>query len=155
MILWTAPHTTTGHHSPYDVFVIDLHMPDMMGTELAEALRELAAGLPDPVLEPAVAAGLAPVEVVFLVKVVGPELGHLAVFVANADLQRVAHSVNRLLGPEIAVRSIHWAPDGFEVKVVGSSGSRKVWTHLVIETQSSKGRLAAHTSTVITSTRDM
>jgi len=22
-ILWTAPHTTTGHHSPYDVFVID------------------------------------------------------------------------------------------------------------------------------------
>lgn len=22
-IIWTAPHTTTGHHSPYDVFVID------------------------------------------------------------------------------------------------------------------------------------
>jgi prepilin-type N-terminal cleavage/methylation domain-containing protein len=48
-----------------------------------------------------------------------------------------------------------WVPDGFEVKIAGTSGSRKVWMHLVIETQSSKGRLASHVSTMIANTKDL
>lgn len=48
-----------------------------------------------------------------------------------------------------------WNPDGFEVKVVGQSGSRKVWLHLVVEVQAAKGKVAAHTSTLIASTRDL
>jgi len=48
-----------------------------------------------------------------------------------------------------------WVPDGFEVKIAGTSGSRKVWMHLVLETQSAKGRVAAHTSTLIANTKDL
>lgn len=48
-----------------------------------------------------------------------------------------------------------WAPDGFEVKIVGASGSRKVWLHLVVEVQAAYGRVAAHGSTVIASTKDL
>ncbi len=48
-----------------------------------------------------------------------------------------------------------WKPDGFEVKIVGASGSRMVWVHLAIETQAAKGRVATHTSTVIASTKDL
>ncbi len=48
-----------------------------------------------------------------------------------------------------------WDPDGFEVKIVGASGSRKVWLHLVVEVQASKGQLSQHASTVIASTKDL
>lgn len=48
-----------------------------------------------------------------------------------------------------------WVPDGFEVKIVGPSGARKVWLHVVIERQASKGWVARHASTVIASTKDM
>ena len=48
-----------------------------------------------------------------------------------------------------------WDPDGFEVKIVGASGSRKVWMHLVVEVQASAGRVTQHTSTVIASTKDL
>jgi hypothetical protein len=48
-----------------------------------------------------------------------------------------------------------WVPDGFEVKVAGASGSRKVWMHLVVEAQSTRGREAVHQSTLIASTRDL
>lgn len=48
-----------------------------------------------------------------------------------------------------------WVPEGFEVKVVGASGSRKVWIRLVVETQAAKGRIAVHPSTVIASTKDL
>jgi len=48
-----------------------------------------------------------------------------------------------------------WVPDGFEVKIVGTSGSRKVWMHLVLETQSAKGRVASHVSTLIANTKDL
>jgi prepilin-type N-terminal cleavage/methylation domain-containing protein len=48
-----------------------------------------------------------------------------------------------------------WAPDGFEVKVVGSSGSRKVWMHLVVEVQADRGRVAVQPCTIITSVRDL
>jgi len=48
-----------------------------------------------------------------------------------------------------------WVPDGLEVKIVGTSGSRKVWIHFVIETQAAKGRIATHESTVIASAKDL
>lgn len=48
-----------------------------------------------------------------------------------------------------------WKPDGLEVKIAGASGSRKVWVHLVIETQAAKGKVATHASTVISSTKDL
>ena len=48
-----------------------------------------------------------------------------------------------------------WVPDGFEVKIVGASGSRKVWMHVVVEAQAGKGMSAVHTSTVVASANDM
>ena len=48
-----------------------------------------------------------------------------------------------------------WVPNGFEVKIVGASGSRKVWLHLVVESPSSRGRVVVHPSTMIASARDM
>ena len=48
-----------------------------------------------------------------------------------------------------------WVPNGFEVKVVGASGSRKVWIHLVLESQSARGLVAVHDGTLIASTRDL
>lgn len=48
-----------------------------------------------------------------------------------------------------------WVPDGFEIKVVGASGSRKVWLHLIVERQAMKGRVAVHDSTLIASARDL
>jgi prepilin-type N-terminal cleavage/methylation domain-containing protein len=48
-----------------------------------------------------------------------------------------------------------WNPHGFEVKIVGASGSRKVWIHIVVEAQASQGRVAVMESTMIASTRDL
>lgn len=48
-----------------------------------------------------------------------------------------------------------WAPHGFEVKIVGASGSRKVWMNLVVETQATRDQLATQPCTVIASTRDL
>ncbi len=48
-----------------------------------------------------------------------------------------------------------WAPDGFEVKIVGSSGARKVWMHLVVEVQADRGRVAVQPCTIIASVRDL
>ena len=48
-----------------------------------------------------------------------------------------------------------WAPNGFEVKIVGPSGARKVWLNLVIESQSARGLVAVHRSTLIASARDL
>lgn len=48
-----------------------------------------------------------------------------------------------------------WSPHGFEVKIVGASGSRKVWIHIVVEAQASHGRVAVMDSTMIASTRDL
>lgn len=48
-----------------------------------------------------------------------------------------------------------WRPDGFEVKVVGSSAQRKVWFRLVVEGQSTSGRDTAHDTTLIASLRDL
>ena len=48
-----------------------------------------------------------------------------------------------------------WSPHGFETKIVGASGSRKVWIHIVVEAQASHGRVAVMESTMIASTRDL
>jgi prepilin-type N-terminal cleavage/methylation domain-containing protein len=49
----------------------------------------------------------------------------------------------------------NWVPDGFEVKIAGASGSRKVWIHLVVEVQAAAGRVAVQDCTVIASTKDL
>lgn len=48
-----------------------------------------------------------------------------------------------------------WTPHGFEVKVVGASGSRKVWMHIVVEAQAGHGRTAVMESTMIASAKDL
>ena len=48
-----------------------------------------------------------------------------------------------------------WEPEGFEVKIAGASGSRKVWIHLVVESPAGAGRVAVHPSTMIASARDL
>lgn len=48
-----------------------------------------------------------------------------------------------------------WEPEGFEVKIAGASGSRKVWIHLVVESPAGAGRVAVHASTMIASARDL
>lgn len=48
-----------------------------------------------------------------------------------------------------------WSPDGFEVKIAGASGSRKVWIHVVVSCPGATGDAAVHPNTVIASTRDL
>lgn len=48
-----------------------------------------------------------------------------------------------------------WEPNGFEVKVVGPSGHRKVWMRTTVEGQSGRGKPAAHASVLIASARDL
>jgi hypothetical protein len=48
-----------------------------------------------------------------------------------------------------------WVPDGFETKVVGTSGSRKVWMRLTVEQQSKPGVVPANTTTVVANCRDL
>ena len=48
-----------------------------------------------------------------------------------------------------------WAPHGFEVKITGASGHRKVWIHTVVEAQALRGETAMHASTLIASVRDL
>ncbi len=48
-----------------------------------------------------------------------------------------------------------WAPMGFEVKVAGASGSRKVWLRLVVEAHAHRGAVLAQDFTVVASTRDL
>lgn len=47
-----------------------------------------------------------------------------------------------------------WTPHGFETKVVGPSGSRKIWMRLTVEQQAGKGRVPAHQTAVVATTRD-
>jgi hypothetical protein len=48
-----------------------------------------------------------------------------------------------------------WAPHGFEVKIVGVSGARKVWMHVVVEAQARGGVHVAQGTTVIASPKDL
>jgi tRNA pseudouridine38-40 synthase len=48
---------------------------------------------------------------------------------ADVDLERIRHGVNRLLGPEVAVRSIEWVSDDFDARFSATSRSYRyeVW----------------------------
>jgi prepilin-type N-terminal cleavage/methylation domain-containing protein len=48
-----------------------------------------------------------------------------------------------------------WAPNGFEVKVAGPSGARKVWMRLAIEAEARRGSSAVHAGSLIASVKDM
>jgi hypothetical protein len=48
-----------------------------------------------------------------------------------------------------------WAPDGFEVKVCGASGARKVWIRLTLEKQAFRGNVPAQDVVVVANTRDL
>jgi hypothetical protein len=48
-----------------------------------------------------------------------------------------------------------WTPHGFEVKVVGASGSRKVWLRLTVEQQAVMNRVPAQQTTIVANTRDL
>ncbi len=48
-----------------------------------------------------------------------------------------------------------WVPNGFELKVVGSSSQRKVWMRLTVEAQSVAPRETVHDTTLIASLRDL
>lgn len=48
-----------------------------------------------------------------------------------------------------------WTSHGFEVKIVGASGSRKVWIRVTVEQQAAHGRVPAQQTTVVANTRDM
>lgn len=47
-----------------------------------------------------------------------------------------------------------WTSHGFEVKIASPSGARRVWIRLTIEQQASKGRVPAHQTTIVATTRD-
>lgn len=49
----------------------------------------------------------------------------------------------------------NWSPDGFEVKITGLSGSRKVWMHLVVESPGGRGIVGVQSNTVIAHPRDL
>ena len=46
-------------------------------------------------------------------------------------------------------------PHGFEVKVIGASGARQVWYHVVVESQSGLGEVAIHSSTLVSYAKDL
>ncbi len=48
-----------------------------------------------------------------------------------------------------------WTPDGFEVKISGLSGARKVWMHVVVETPGGPGVVGVQSNTVIAHPRDL
>lgn len=47
-----------------------------------------------------------------------------------------------------------WTSHGFEVKIASPSGARRVWLRLTVEQQASKGRVPAHQTTIVATTRD-
>jgi len=47
-----------------------------------------------------------------------------------------------------------WTPHGFEVKIASPSGARRVWLRLTIEQQAAKGRVPAHQTAIVATTRD-
>jgi hypothetical protein len=74
---------------------------------------------------------------------------------ANVQLARTDQASRRRRAVFSVDDPEQWRPDGFEVKVVGRSGSRQVWMHLVTEVQAASGQTAAHDSTLIMSTKDL
>lgn len=73
----------------------------------------------------------------------------------DAQLARTAPDRHLCRGIFTTETATQWVPDGFEVKVTGPSGHRKVWIHTVVETQALRGETAVHASTLIASVRDL
>jgi hypothetical protein len=48
-----------------------------------------------------------------------------------------------------------WVPDGFEIKVVGTSAQRRVWMRIVVESQSVTARDVCHAVELIAALRDL
>jgi len=48
-----------------------------------------------------------------------------------------------------------WVPDGFEIKIVGVSGSRKLWFRMTMESPASKDVVGVQACTLTASPRDM
>ncbi|MFV1958725.1 MAG: type II secretion system protein J [Planctomycetota bacterium] len=74
---------------------------------------------------------------------------------ANVQLARTVSSSYQRKGVFTLDDPSTWVPDGFEVKMTGASGSRKIWIHLVVECQATRGSTAVHANTMIASTRDL
>lgn len=74
---------------------------------------------------------------------------------ANVQLSRTDSQFYRRRAVFTAAETPAWLPDGFEVKIAGASGSRKVWLRLVVSSPASKGQVAFHPSTMIASVRDL
>ena len=74
---------------------------------------------------------------------------------ANVQLSRTDPDVYLRRAVFTAAETPAWAPDGFEVKIAGASGSRKVWIHVVVSAPASRSRVVYHPSTMIASARDL
>lgn len=73
----------------------------------------------------------------------------------NAQAAR-SDATERLRRPVFtSLEGSNWRPDGFEVKVAGASGHRKVWFRLVVEVAAGGSRVAAHPTTLIIGVQDL
>jgi hypothetical protein len=80
----------------------------------------------------------------------GGRLVYANVAVARSDV------ASRPRRPAFAVEPIAaWAPDGFEVKVCGTSGARKVWVRLTVEQEAYRGQVPALDVSVVANARDL
>jgi hypothetical protein len=58
--------------------------------------------------------------------------------------------------PQFSVEPVAtWTPNGFECKICGASGSRKVWMRLSVEQQAAAGRVPCLQTTIVANTRDL
>lgn len=74
---------------------------------------------------------------------------------ANVQLARTDNADAKRKAVFTADDPDDWAPDGFEVKIAGASGSRRLWMHLVVEVFADKGRVAVQPCSIIVSVKDM
>ncbi len=79
---------------------------------------------------------------------------HGRVVYSNAQLARTVPTSAARRGIFTLDAPEDWVPEGFELKVTGSSGHRKVWLHVVVEGESARSREAVHSTTLIASVRD-
>ena len=73
--------------------------------------------------------------------------------VTNRNQPQASKPRSRVLAKETLTDP--WRPDGFEVKISGGLGSRKVWIHTVVEAAASAGRrMTVQSHTTIAHVRD-
>jgi len=71
------------------------------------------------------------------------------------QLARTDGTIHQRRAVLTAETAAEWVPDGFELKIVGTSSQRKVWLRLTVEAQSVTSRETAHDTTLIASLRDL